>query len=87
MNYTLAAPTTTPLFRLGCNLLLRVINNEFVVFGASGLEFFFSTMAKKILFERKIFHILMMENTAYSFQKKSTLSFFKFHAGAQSSGY
>ena len=31
MNYTLAAPTTTPLFRLGCNLLLRVINNEFVV--------------------------------------------------------
>ena len=38
MNYTLAAPTTTPLFRLGCNLLLRVINNEFVVFGASGLS-------------------------------------------------
>ena len=38
MNYTLAGPTTTPLFRLGCNLLLRVINNEFVVFGASGLS-------------------------------------------------
>jgi hypothetical protein len=48
MNYTLAAPTTTPLFRLGCNLLLRVINNEFVVFGASGLEPYFFYYGKKI---------------------------------------
>ena len=33
MNYISA--TTTPPFRLGCNLLLRVINNEFVVSAAA----------------------------------------------------
>ena len=69
MNYTLAAPTTTPLFRLGCNLLLRVINNEFVVFGASGLSeelltnsrlYFCMTVCQKAGARNRNFHFLQL---------------------------